>query len=251
MPMGFWLAPIAGFAAFALNEVVNPYWAFLGKVHSRGNPRGVALTFDDGPHPLYTPKVLETLHQFQAKATFFVIGRFLERHGDVTAAASHAGHLVANHSFHHFRTMSFLSRDKIQDEILRCQEELEKWVGYRPRFYRQPAWFRNPKIFGILEGMGMSLVGWQAWAYDSQEKTPRTIARRILGKIRPGGIILLHDGSDSDGGQDRTPTLEALPLILQELKERGLESLRLDDLLGMDKEAQGVRPKAQGTRCKV
>ena len=236
MPMVFWFFPIAGFAAFALNEFVNPYWAFLGKVYSRGNPRGVALTFDDGPHPLYTPKVLETLHRFQAKATFFVIGKYLERHGEVATAASRAGHLIANHSFHHFRTMSFLSSGQIRQEIMKCQEEVGKWAGYRPRFYRQPAWFRNPKIFGILERMGMSLVGFQAWAYDSQEKNPRTIARRILGKIRPGGIILLHDGSDSGEGQDRTPTLEALPLILQGLKERGLESLRLDDLLGMSKE---------------
>jgi peptidoglycan-N-acetylglucosamine deacetylase len=246
MPMIVWLVPIAGFAAFALNEFINPRGAFLGKVHWRGNQRGVALTFDDGPHPLYTPRVLETLHQFQAKATFFVIGRYLERHGDVVVAASRAGHLIANHSFHHFRTMSFLSRDKIREEILKCQEGLEKWVGYRPRFYRQPAWFRNPRIFGILEGMGMSLVGCQAWAFDSQEKDPRTIARRILGKIRPGGIILLHDGSDTDKGQDRTPTLEALPLILQGLKDRGLESFRLDDLLGMSKEEepQGASRKA-------
>ena len=236
MPMAFWLIPIAGFSAFALNEAVNPYWAFLGKVHSRGNPRGVALTFDDGPHPLFTPEVLKALERFQAKATFFVIGKYLERYGEVVAAASRAGHLVANHSFHHSRTMSFLSSARIRQEILKGQDEVEKWVGYRPRFYRQPAWFRNPRIFGILEEMGMSLVGCQAWAFDSQEKNPRTISRRILGRIRPGGIILLHDGSDADEGQDRTPTLEALPLILQGIRDRGLEFLRLDDLLGMDEE---------------
>jgi peptidoglycan/xylan/chitin deacetylase (PgdA/CDA1 family) len=234
--MNFWLVPIAGFAAFALNEIANPRWAFLGKVHSRGNPRGVALTFDDGPHPLYTPKVLQTLDRFQARATFFVIGRYLVRHGDVAAAASRAGHLIGNHSFHHFRAMSFLSAPRIRREIVKCQDEVEKWVGYRPRFYRQPAWFRNPKIFGILGEMGMSLVGFQAWAFDSHEKNPETIARRILGKVKPGGIILLHDGSDAERGVDRTPTLEALPLILQGIKDRGLETLRLDELLGMDKE---------------
>ncbi len=228
-----WLVPIAGFAAFALNEVVNPYWAFLGKVHSRGNPRGVALTFDDGPHPEYTPRVMEILERFEARATFFVIGQYLARHGEVAAAASRAGHLLANHSFHHFRTMSFLPRDKMREEILRCQEELEKRVGYRSPFYRQPAWFRNPRIFGILKEMGMGLVGCQAWAFDSQEQNPGTIARRILGKVKPGGIILLHDGSDTEGGQDRTPTLEALPVILQGLKDRGLEFLRVDEILGM------------------
>jgi peptidoglycan/xylan/chitin deacetylase (PgdA/CDA1 family) len=81
-------------------------------------------------------------------------------------------------------------------------------------------------------------VGFQAWAFDSQEKNPGTIARRILGRIRPGGIILLHDGSDSDEGQDRTPTLEALPLILQGIRDRGLEFFTLDRLLEMGKEAR-------------
>ena len=239
----FWILPIAGFAAFALNEIANPRWAFLGKVHWKGNPGGVALTFDDGPHPEYTPRVLETLDRFRAKASFFVIGRYLEKHGDLAAAASRAGHLVANHSFHHFRAMSFFSPEEIRREIFQCQEELEKRVGYRPRFYRQPAGFRNPKIFGILKEMGMSLVGWQAHALDNLVKEPRAIAQRILKSVRPGGIILLHDGWDRDEEQDRAPTLEALPLILQGLKDRGLECFTLDRLLGMSKEAQGTSSK--------
>jgi peptidoglycan/xylan/chitin deacetylase (PgdA/CDA1 family) len=238
--MIFWLAPIAGFAAFALNEIANPRWAFLGKVHCKGDPGGVALTFDDGPHPEHTPKVLETLDRFQAKANFFVIGKYLEKYGDLAAAASRAGHLVANHSFHHFRAMSFFSPGEIRREVLQCQEELEKWVGYRPRFYRQPAGFRNPKIFGILKEMGMSLVGWQTHALDTVAKNPEGIAQRILNTFQPGGIILLHDGWDRDGEKDRTPTLEALPLILQGLKDRGLQFFTLDRLLGMSKEAQAV-----------
>ncbi len=240
-----WLAPIAGFAAFALNEIANPRWAFLGKVHWRGEPGGVALTFDDGPHPEYTPRVLETLNRFRAKASFFVIGRYLERYGNLAAAASRAGHLVANHSFHHFRAMSFFSTGEIRREIFQCQEELEKWVGYRPRFYRQPAGFRNPRIFGILKEMGMSLVGWQTHALDTVVKDPNAIAERILKTCRPGGVLLLHDGWDRDGEKDRTPTLEALPLILQGLRNRGLEFYTLDRLLGMSKEAQGVRNNDQ------
>ena len=234
----FWILSITGFAAFALNEISNPRRAFLGKVHWKGDPGGVALTFDDGPHPEYTPRVVETLDRYRAKATFFVIGRYLERHGNLAAAASRAGHLVANHSFRHSRAMSFFSLEEIRREIFQCQEEVEKWVGYRPRFYRQPAGFRNPKIFGILKKMGMSLVGWQAHALDNLVKDPSAMARRIVKTVRPGGIILLHDGWDRDGKQDRTPTLEALPLILQGLKDRGLEFFTLDRLLGMSKEAQ-------------
>jgi len=240
-----WLVPIAGFAAFALNEITNPRRAFLGKVHWRGDPAGVALTFDDGPHARYTPRVLETLENFQAKATFFVIGQYLQEHGELVAAASRAGHLIANHSFHHFRAMSFFSAEKIRQEVFLCQEALEKWVGYRPRFYRQPAGFRNPRIFAILEELGMSLVGWQVHAFDNLVKEPRAIAQRILKSVRPGGVILLHDGWDRDEEQDRAPTLEALPLILQGLKDRGLEFFTLDRLLGMSKEAQGAMSNDQ------
>lgn len=234
--MIFWIASIAGFALFALNEIANPRGALLGKVLWRGTRRGVALTFDDGPHPLHTPGVLETLERFQAKATFFVVGKYLEKHGDLVASMSRAGHIVGNHSYHHFRTMSLLSSPKIRQEILQCQKEVEKWAGYQPRFYRQPAGFRNPKIFGILEKLGMNLVGWQVRAFDTQLRDPKAIARKILAKAQPGGVILLHDGSDSEQNQDRTPTLEALPTILQGLKDREMEFLTLDELFGMSKD---------------
>ena len=234
--MIFWIASIAGFALFALNEIANLRGALLGKVLWRGNPRGVALTFDDGPHPIFTPRVLEILERFQARATFFVIGKHLEKDGGVIASASRAGHMVGNHSYHHFRTMSFLSSRQIRQEILRCQREVEKWAGYQPRFYRQPAGFRNPKIFGILQELGMTLVGWQARAFDTRRRDPQAIARRILVKVQPGGVILLHDGSDSEKNGDRTASLEALPIILRGLKGRGMEFLTLDELFGMSKE---------------
>jgi peptidoglycan/xylan/chitin deacetylase (PgdA/CDA1 family) len=132
--------------------------------------------------------------------------------------------------------MSFSSSKKIRQEILQCQNEVEKWAGYRPRFYRQPAGFRNPIIFGILRELGMDMVGWQVRAFDTQLRDPRTIARKILRKVQPGGVILLHDGSDSAQNQDRTPTLEALPAILQGVKDRGMEFLTLDELFETTKE---------------
>jgi peptidoglycan/xylan/chitin deacetylase (PgdA/CDA1 family) len=232
----FWIAAFAGFALFALNEIANPRGALLGKVLWRGNPRGIALTFDDGPHPRYTPRVLEILERFQARATFFVIGKNLEKDGNLVASACRAGHIVGNHSYHHFRTMSFLSPCQIRREIIRCQEEVGKWAGYRPRFYRQPAGFRNPKIFGILKELEMTLVGWQVRAFDTQRRDSKTVAQRILDKALPGGVILLHDGSDSEKNEDRAATVEALPLILQGLKGRGMEFLTLDELFGMSKE---------------
>lgn len=235
--MCLWMAPISAFVLFALHEIANPRRAFLGKVLWKGDRRGVGLTFDDGPHPLYTPRVLEILDRFQAKATFFVIGRHLKEHGDLVVAASKAGHIIGNHTDHHFWTMSFSSAKKIRQEILACQSEVEKWAGYKPRFYRQPAGFRNPRIFQILKELNMTMVGWQVRAFDTQQKSPQSIVRRILKKAQPGGVILLHDGSDSASNQDRTATLQALPEILGGLQERGMEFLTLDELFGISKEA--------------
>ena len=236
--MVLWIVPITGFALFALNEIANPRGALLGKVLWKGDRRGVALTFDDGPNPLYTPRIFEILDRFQARATFFVIGRYLKEHGNLAVEASKRGHLIGNHSYSHLRTMNFFSAKKLRQEVLNCQNEVEKWVGYKPRFYRQPAGFRNPNIFGILKDLGMTMVGWQVRAFDTQRRDPLAISRRILKKAEPGGIILLHDGSDSIQNQDRTATLQALPEILQVLRDRGLEFLTLDELLGMSKEVK-------------
>jgi len=234
--MGLWILPVSGFILFALHEIVNPRGAFLGEILWKGDRRGVGLTFDDGPHPVYTPQILDILERFQAKATFFVIGSYLQKYGSLVAAASRAGHLIGNHTYHHFRTMNFFPSGKIREEILACQIEVEKWAGYKPRFYRQPTGFRNPKIFSILKELRISMVGWQVRAFDTQRQDPKVIAKSILRKVQPGGVILLHDGSDSAGSEDRTATLQALPEILEGLKDRGMEFLTLEELLRMSKE---------------
>jgi len=236
--MILWIAPIAGFALFALNEIANPRRALLGKILWKGDRQGVGLTFDDGPHPLHTNRVLEILDRFQAKATFFVIGRYVKEYGDLVAAASRAGHVIGNHTYNHFRTMNFFSGEKLRQEILTCQSEVANWAGYRPRFYRQPTGFRNPQIFPLLKELRMTMVGWQVRAFDTQHKDPQAISRRVLQKVKPGGVILLHDGSDSVLNEDRTPTLEALPQILQGLRDKGKEFFTLDKLFGMSKEIQ-------------
>ncbi len=234
--MILWVASIAGFVLFAVNEIANPRGALFGRVLWKGDRRGIALTFDDGPHPVYTPRILEILDRFQAKATFFVIGRHLKDWGTLAAEASQRGHVIGNHSYHHLRLMSFLSGKRLREEILECQQEAEKWVGYRPRFYRQPAGFRNPHIFRILRELGMSMVGWQVRAFDTQRKDPLAISRRILKNAKPGGVLLLHDGSDSASNQDRTATLTALPEILRVLRDQGWECLTLEELFGMSKD---------------
>ena len=231
--MMLWLPPLC-FLAFALNEIANPRGAFLGRVLWKGDPGGVALTFDDGPHPEHTPQVFDILDRYSVKASFFVIGRQVRKHGHLVEEGARRGHLLGNHTQNHFRGMNFLPIARMRREIGDCQDELEQRIGYRPRFYRQPAGFRNPRIFGILRQYGLYLTGWQARAFDTQRRDADPIAAAILRRVRPGGVILLHDGSDSRN-DDRKPTLKALPAIIQGLKDRGMEFYTLDRLFGMEK----------------
>lgn len=233
--MNPWILPASAFALFAGNEIANPRRALLGKILWRGDGQGVALTFDDGPHPASTPQVLEVLDRFKVQAAFFVIGRHVAAHGRLVSQAARAGHVIGNHTFNHCRKMNFFSMEKLRHEVAACQKEVESWAGYRPRFYRQPTGFRNPNIFRILRQAGMSMVGWQARAFDTQRKEPRAISSRILARARPGGIILLHDGGDSPANDDRSATVKALPVVIQGLRDRGCEFLPLDGLLGLSR----------------
>ena len=109
----------------------------------------------------------------------------------------------------------------IREDIVLCQDEIFKITGYRPRFFRQPIGINNPSVMKVIDGLGMVMVGWQARAYDAVPTGKDKIVRRILSRVRPGGIILLHDGCDGKTNPDRTATVEALKEIIPALKERG------------------------------
>lgn len=207
----------------------------FGRVYWRGDPAGkaVALSFDDGPSETFTAQVLDVLKEHDVRATFFVIGNNLARYPELAARTVREGHELANHSQSHpwvFR-MKFSS---IRDDIDLCQDEIEKAAGYRPRFFRQPVGLNNPSVMKVLDEMGMVMVGWQARAYDGFRVRPDKVVSRILKSVGPGGIILLHDGCDGVLECDRTPTVEALRVIIPALKEKGYEFKTVSGLLGIE-----------------
>lgn len=207
----------------------------FGRVYWRGDPsvKAVALSFDDGPSEPYTGRVLDVLDAHGVKATFFVIGDNVRKNPALVKRMVDAGHELGNHSQTHPWVFKMLFRT-IREDIEQCQREIEKAAGYRPGFFRQPVGLNNPSVMKVLENTGMSMVGWQCRAYDGFRVSREKVAARILGGVRPGGIILLHDGCDGVLDCDRTPTIEALGDIIPALKSRGYEFRTVSGLVGVE-----------------
>lgn len=187
-------------------------------VPCRGRPC-VALTFDDGPSPDVTVRVLDILRQKGAKATFFVVGRQVERHPELARRAVTEGHVVANHTYTHPPLFCFLSPRRLGEEIERTQEVIFGATGVRPRHFRSPVGLRHPLLKAKLERANLGLVLWRLRTYDTRRVTRDELHRRILDGVRPGAIVLLHDRP----GPGTAATLTALPGVIDALRERGYE----------------------------
>ena len=206
----------------------------FGRVYWRGNQKvkAVAFTFDDGPTEPSTAHVLDILKRHDIKATFFVIGNNVIKYPELARRAHEEGHELANHSMTHPWVFKMLFR-RIREDIELCQDEIEKITGYWPRFFRQPVGLNNPSVMKVIDAMGMVMVGWQVRAYDAVKPDKDKIVKRILGGVRPGGIILLHDGWDGKTIPDRSATVAALEEIIPALKAKGYEFKTVSELLGV------------------
>lgn len=181
--------------------------------------RRVALTFDDGPDPVYTPKLLDLLREKDVKATFFVIGKRADQYPEIVRRAWAEGHLVGNHTWSHYPLFCFLMPHRLRDEIERCTESVRHSCGVRPRFFRSPVGLRHPLLALYLENAGLQYISWSIRTLDTFTANSSVLARRILNKAASGDIILLHDhlprGTDA--------MLQALPGVIDELRERGFQ----------------------------
>ncbi len=197
--------------------------------HAADRPGLVALTFDDGLNGATTDEIARVLEEHGAHGTFFVVGQTLEPQADLARSLVGRGHLLANHSFTHRRASP---TDLSYDEASRAQVAFEQTIGRCPRFFRPPWGVQTPFVNAAVRRSGMRTVMWDVEEADWYASDPARLAERVLADVRPGSIILLHDGKDGAPGADRSVQLAALPIILQGLQERGLLGVTLDTLLG-------------------
>ncbi len=188
--------------------------------------RGVALTFDDGPHPEHTKKVLDVLDARGVKATFFVIGRKAEAHPEVVREILARGHSVGVHGYAHDRLFALRGSRRVKNDLERSIQLLEKITGKRPTLFRPPIGHTNPTIARVAEQLGLVVVGWSVRARDGiAGATPAKVVGRLAGGIADGAIVLLHDAAERD---DRTPVAPAaLPAVLDAISARGLDVVDL------------------------
>jgi len=185
--------------------------------------RCLALTFDDGPNARHTQELLRILRQKEVKATFFVVGRQAEEHPDLLRRVAAEGHQVANHTYSHPSLFCFLSPRRLREEIERGQQAVLNACGTAPCHFRSPVGLRHPLLQVYLQRAGLEYISWRVRAFDTRLQTPEAIARQITGNAAPGDIILLHDRPGEASGR----MLEALPGIIDELKNRGYEFVPL------------------------
>lgn len=180
----------------------------------RGNPKRkeLALTFDDGPHPVWTTKLLEILRREKIPATFFVVGSQVDRFPDLVRQEAAEGHEVANHTYHHVRLAS-IPGDLIETELKEGAKAIARAIGAETRLYRPPGGEYDADVIGVTRASGYVMVLWTNDPGDFASPGADVIEERALRNIRNGGILLLHDGIQQ--------TLDILPDLIARLKHRG------------------------------
>lgn len=166
---------------------------YLKSIQTLKNKDQILLTFDDGPHPIYTPLILDLLDQYEAKAIFFVIGEHAEKTPLLLQEIKARGHRIGNHSWSHDPYFDFFSVNRMVDEIKRTNEVIEKITGEKPLYFRPPFGITNPRIAKLLHKTGMKSVSWSYRSYDTKSRSNERIIAEIQEKIDGGEILLFHD----------------------------------------------------------
>jgi peptidoglycan/xylan/chitin deacetylase (PgdA/CDA1 family) len=231
-----WQGPVAAIAANHLAIAATcmyPRGAWLGPNVTRipGANQRISLTFDDGPDPAVTPKVLDLLDQAGAKASFFCLGERAEQHASLVAEICHRGHGVENHTQRHPNTFSLRGAAAMRREVGQAQDSIEQAAGRRPAFFRAPAGMLNPWLFPILASEGLSLVSWTRRGFDTTSSSGNTVAARLTRGLAAGDILLLHDGYASSRSRNTGVVLDALAQVLDAMQRLDLRSEALHRLL--------------------
>ena len=211
------------------SDWLGPNWTHLPpQSAARGD---VAITIDDGPDPEVTPRVLEVLAAFEARASFFCVGERVSRYPDLAREIVRRGHGIENHSQRHRHTFSLLGPRGMAAEIGAAQESIAQVTGRSPRFFRAPAGLRNPFLEPILQRLKLQLASWTRRGFDTVNADPEDVYRRLERSLAGGDILLLHDGHAARARAGTPVILEVLPRLLETLRRRQLRPVTLSAAL--------------------
>ncbi|WP_195575619.1 polysaccharide deacetylase family protein [Paenibacillus sp. 1001270B_150601_E10] len=206
------------------------------------NHKMLALTFDDGPNPKTTNMILDLLKKYEAKATFFVVGKRVERFPEVVEREVKEGHEVANHTYNHVYFSSNVSMDTMEKEIMDAQKQIKQITGHASTWLRPPGGYYNERLIQVAQHHGFKVVLW-SWHQDTKDwKKPGVsyIVNKVLKNTKNGDIVLMHDHVSNS-----TQTVEALKTILPELKKRGYQFVTVSELISEKKKEVMSQPNTK------
>ena len=209
---------IAGGCAYA---ALSAQSQIFGEVLIAGrNPHEIALTYDDGPNDVATERLLEVLAHYQVRASFFLIGRYVQQRPHIVRAIAEAGHLIGNHTMTH-PWLAWQSAGRVREELAGCNAALEDVLGIPVRYFRPPHGARRPAVLHIAHSLGLTPVQWNILPGDWKPIDASEIAARTIRGItynqqhRRASNIVLHDGGQAGLGQPRLPTVDATQILLE------------------------------------
>lgn len=194
---------------------------------NRNAGKYVALTFDDGPHPVYTEQILDILSKYNAKATFFVIGKNAENYPELVLKEYGAGHEIGNHTYSH-PNMTQISINSAIEEMQKTQEIIKNITGEAPKVFRSPGGIFNDELVGAVNNISCKPILW-SWRQDTKDwslPSANHIADKVLKNLQDGDIILFHDYNLKG-----SPTPKALELVLPKLNDMGYSFVTVSELL--------------------
>lgn len=226
MTVAFILTLSAGILFLLFYASYSMRWGVYLKSLCRNPKRGrvVALTFDDGPNFVQTPKVLDVLKEYNVKACFFCIGKEAENNKELLKRISDEGHVIGNHSYNHTPSFPILSVRGMVNDLKRCGSLLEEVTGKKTQLFRPPYGVTNPTVAKAVKKLGYITVGWNIRSLDTS-RTQEATLKRIKRRLKDGSVILLHD---------RMPfSHNLLKSLLEYLAEQGYEVVGLDELFNL------------------
>jgi len=165
---------------------------FVTSIH-KGKKKSIALTFDDGPHPENTPRILDILKDKGVKATFFVIGKNAEKYPDLLRRIDAEGHIVGNHSYSHNQLIAFFSKERLTNDLAKCSAAIDQILGRKPKLFRPPFGVTNPRYAAVLKDLNMQSIGWSLRSFDTRAKNKYQLIQNVISKLQKRDIVLLHD----------------------------------------------------------
>jgi peptidoglycan/xylan/chitin deacetylase (PgdA/CDA1 family) len=211
------------------STMLGPNWTRLPDAASARNE--VAITFDDGPDPDVTPKVLDLLESLRVPATFFCVGSKVVQHPELCRDMIRRGHAVENHSASHGWHFSLLGLRGMERELDAAQRAVAATTGQAPLFFRAPAGLRNPLLEAALCRLGLRLASWTRRGFDTRDGNADAVLRRLLRGLRRGDILCVHDGNVARTKSGEPVILVVLPRLIEAIRAAGLSPVTLRSAL--------------------